>query len=435
MLRELGDAEVHDLRGVVLEDPDVRRLDVAMHDTARVRVLQAAGDLHQVEELLRQAQELAALDLAIEVFAGQVLLDQIGNALLESEVVDRDDVAVVEIAGDLGLAHEALAGLGLLRGAGLDGDVTLDERVVGLVDDSEAANTYLFKDLILVQSLHERAEMLARRMPRQGGTARWVLRNPHSAAIAAVLSAAGSRIVGPEERRARRVRRQAHPRPVSLHHFGRRISEAGEPPAARRLGERRKLVVQSQWIGIAAECGDGNETSGPLDERRRRERPGPGTLAQHRDARRIGAAERELGAGGVEVLESGVDEAPVGGVAKSLSEAQGAAQAEAHDGDTTIGEELQEGMELQPGRRQGVVLEPDQRRRRGTRAAWPPELGGDRRHGRRAGDAQLDRNGVDEIVRRQCRGETESEGPGLGVRGSRRSANSRSRGNRALATS
>ncbi len=154
VLGELGDAEVHDLGGVVFEDPDVRRLDVAMHDAARVRVLESAGDLHQVEELLRQAQELAALDLAIEILAGEVLLDEVGDAVLESEVVDRDDVAVVEIAGDLGLAHEALAGLGVLRGAGLDRHVALDEWIVRLVDDAEAANAYLFKDLVLVQSLH-----------------------------------------------------------------------------------------------------------------------------------------------------------------------------------------------------------------------------------------------------------------------------------------
>ena len=110
--------------------------------------------------------------------------------------------------------------------------------------------------------------------------------------------------------------------------------------------------------------------------------------------KRIGAAAGELGAGGVQILEPGVDEAPVGGVTKALAESLGAAQTEPQDGDPAIGEELQEGVELLPGRRQGVVLDPDQRRRQSAPAPWPPELGGYRRyrrHWRRACDPQLDR--------------------------------------------
>src|ERR1051326_1158112 len=38
--------EVEDLSRSVVRDQDVRRLDVAMHDAARMRMLQAGGNLH-----------------------------------------------------------------------------------------------------------------------------------------------------------------------------------------------------------------------------------------------------------------------------------------------------------------------------------------------------------------------------------------------------
>ena len=95
--RGLGDAEVEDLGGVVLEDPDVRGLDVAVDDAVGVGELEPARDLDQVEELLREGEKVPALDLVVEILAGEVLLDDVGDPVLDTEVVDGDDVAVLEI--------------------------------------------------------------------------------------------------------------------------------------------------------------------------------------------------------------------------------------------------------------------------------------------------------------------------------------------------
>ena len=154
VVRQLGDAEVEDLGGAVVEDADVRRLDVAVDDAPRVRELEPARDLHQPEDLLRQRDVVAALDLAIEVLARQVLLDEVRDVRLEAELEDGDDVAVLQVAGDLGLAPEPLARLGVLHRAGLDRDVALDEGVEPLVDDAEATDPDLLDDLVLAELLH-----------------------------------------------------------------------------------------------------------------------------------------------------------------------------------------------------------------------------------------------------------------------------------------
>ena len=43
----LRDAEVHDLHGAVVEDPDVRGLDVAVDDPGRVRVAEPLADVEE----------------------------------------------------------------------------------------------------------------------------------------------------------------------------------------------------------------------------------------------------------------------------------------------------------------------------------------------------------------------------------------------------
>ncbi len=157
LMQQLGHPEVHDLGRAVLEDPDVGRLDVAMHDPLAVGVLEAARDLEQVEQHAPQGERLPALDLAVQILAGQELLDQIRSLVLDPEVVDGGDVAVVEIAGDLRLAGEAEAHALLRRAAGLDRQVPLDDRIVALEDLPEPPDPDLLDHLILAEGLHERA--------------------------------------------------------------------------------------------------------------------------------------------------------------------------------------------------------------------------------------------------------------------------------------
>ncbi len=158
---------------------------------------------------------------------------------------------------------------------------------------------------------------------------------------------------GPEVRSAERIRSRSR-RTGSAVGSPRRVSHQVRAGSA-------SVGTGSCWrrgIGIPAEIDGGDEASGAFDERRRSEGPGPRAFAQHRDALRIDAAARELGAGSLEILESGLDEAPVGGVAERPAEAPRAAQAKAQDRDAAVGEKLQEGMELHPGRRSCVVFDP-----------------------------------------------------------------------------
>ena len=70
-----------------------------------------------------------------------------GTSSWSAEVVDGDDVAVLEVAGDLRLLEEAVADLLVVGGAGLDRDEALDVGVVGLEDGAEAADTDLLQRL------------------------------------------------------------------------------------------------------------------------------------------------------------------------------------------------------------------------------------------------------------------------------------------------
>src|SRR6185436_2901926 len=151
---ELGDAEVHDLHRAVGGDPDVGRLDVAVDDAVTMRVLEPAGSLRQDVDALRRRQRLAARDDAVEVLAGEVFLHQVRNAVLDAEVVDGDDVAVLQVDGDLRLAEEAVADLRLLGAAGLDRHPPLEEGVAPLVDDAEPAGADLADDGVLADLIH-----------------------------------------------------------------------------------------------------------------------------------------------------------------------------------------------------------------------------------------------------------------------------------------
>ena len=147
-LERLGDAEVHDLDGAVVQDADVGGLDVAVHDVGVVRVGEAVGDRHQDLDLAGDRDRIAALDLLVEVLSGQELLDDVGDAVLDAEVVDRGDVAVVEVPGELGLAEETVLDLLVVDLTGLDRDGPLDEGIAPAVDGTEAAHADLFGDLV-----------------------------------------------------------------------------------------------------------------------------------------------------------------------------------------------------------------------------------------------------------------------------------------------
>ncbi len=136
-----GEPEVGQVDVTVGRDEDVRRLDVAVDESTRVRCVQGGCDLPGDRDGLflrqrprcEQLLELGALDVA----HGDV---QLAGDL--AGVVDGDDVRVVDRGGQPRLAQEPLAEalvLGELGGEDLQRDQPLEREIVGAVDDSHPA--------------------------------------------------------------------------------------------------------------------------------------------------------------------------------------------------------------------------------------------------------------------------------------------------------
>ena len=152
---QLRDAEVGDLDLVGVVEDQVGRLDVAVDDAPRVRVVERRGHLaHEADHLLRlEARALGEHlrdGLAVDELHGEV-----GQPALLAQVEERDDPRVGERAGDLRLVVEALdegAVLGArardVEADGLDRERPLDQGVEGLVDGPHGAVAQAARDLV-----------------------------------------------------------------------------------------------------------------------------------------------------------------------------------------------------------------------------------------------------------------------------------------------
>ena len=130
-----GQAEVGDAHDAVLVEQEVRGLDVAVQDAARVRVLERGRDVApdprglgdgEVRLLVEDRPQAAALE-QLEHHERDVVL---------APVVDGDDVRVVERRRDLGLGAEAAEERGVLGERGvqdLDRDAAPQAGVLGEV--------------------------------------------------------------------------------------------------------------------------------------------------------------------------------------------------------------------------------------------------------------------------------------------------------------
>ena len=157
----LGDAEVGELERAVGEDHEVGRLEVAVDDAGLVGVLQAVAELAAEIDDVLPAHAAAAGHDVVERFALDVLHGVVARALELAAGVEPDDVGVVELLEDVGLALEARDGAGVVvaesGGHDLDGDdqdglVGLD--VAGAVDGPHGAGAQLLVDV-------ERPELLS----------------------------------------------------------------------------------------------------------------------------------------------------------------------------------------------------------------------------------------------------------------------------------
>src|SRR5215472_8246657 len=149
-IHRLCDAEVHDLHGEVRKNSNVPRLDVAMNNPCVMRMRQPVRDADQDLHSLQQ-RELLVLDELVEVLARKELADEVENGALGPDVVDRRQIAMVEIARQPRLLKKTLANLGVWNVTGLDRDGALDDRISGLVDRAETSARELSNDLVFAE--------------------------------------------------------------------------------------------------------------------------------------------------------------------------------------------------------------------------------------------------------------------------------------------
>src|SRR5205823_10371320 len=93
------------------------------------------------------------LQARAQVRAFEELHREIGEPVVLAAVEGSDDAGMVELAGGLRLEHEALLVLGttsgvLLQQDRLQGDLAIEVRVVGPVDDAHRAAAELTEDLV-----------------------------------------------------------------------------------------------------------------------------------------------------------------------------------------------------------------------------------------------------------------------------------------------
>ena len=98
-MRDARQAEIGEINMPFVIDQDVRGLDVAVQDAARIRVRQRVRDgADDLEDLLRA--EFLLLENGFERLAFDEAQDEEGDAFKCAEIVDRDDVGVIELGDD-----------------------------------------------------------------------------------------------------------------------------------------------------------------------------------------------------------------------------------------------------------------------------------------------------------------------------------------------
>ncbi len=128
------DAEIEQLGGQpVVGEQDVRGLDVAVHDAARMRIGERVGHLHAERQDALIGHAALRLEHLVERPAGDQLHRDIGDAIGLADVVDRRDIGMAERAGRGRLAQEAAPDFGIaaiFRLERLDRDDPVDPGVV-----------------------------------------------------------------------------------------------------------------------------------------------------------------------------------------------------------------------------------------------------------------------------------------------------------------
>ncbi len=142
------DAEIQNPQDAIQVDHDVGGLDVPVHDAFLMRVVEPQGELFDQIELASQRQGSPLPNLFGEREALDELHHDVRLTVLVAEIVDRDDVAVFQVAGRLRLLKKAVA-QPLIGGAKeLDRDGAANPGIATAIDPSHAAVPEAVDDLV-----------------------------------------------------------------------------------------------------------------------------------------------------------------------------------------------------------------------------------------------------------------------------------------------
>jgi hypothetical protein len=131
-------------------DKQVRRLHVAVHDPARVGGVERVGDLDRQREQ-RGHWHRTAVDRLLQRLSLEKLGHHVGPAVVDADVVDREDVRMIQRRGRAGFlveSREASRVAGEGQWQYLDRDVTNEPRVPRPIDFAHAARAQGREDFV-----------------------------------------------------------------------------------------------------------------------------------------------------------------------------------------------------------------------------------------------------------------------------------------------
>ena len=148
---ELGQTKIQNFCLPAVHEKDIRGLDVAVHDSLRVRGIETVGDLNANLQQLRYFDGLS-FDAMLESFALEQFHGDKGTAFELSDVVDSADVGMIERGGSASFAAKSLDGLGVVRniiGKEFQRYIAAQARVFGFVNHSHASTAQFFEDAVV----------------------------------------------------------------------------------------------------------------------------------------------------------------------------------------------------------------------------------------------------------------------------------------------
>src|SRR5271169_3198692 len=154
-----------------LGDEDVRRLDVAMHDSSGMSGVECVGDLDGEREkdlcFQRTSRNAVSQGHAIQKFHSDERL-----AVLLAKIVDGANIGVVQRGCGLRFAlkaGECLLIPGNVLRQELEGDKAMEAGVLGFVDDAHAAGAEFLEDAVVRDGLADHGTSGGRMLGREVG--------------------------------------------------------------------------------------------------------------------------------------------------------------------------------------------------------------------------------------------------------------------------